>query len=737
MSFREEFPGLAVGWAVMFSALAAHAAPPPELDVPQWSDEFRQIAAEPGARITGQWSTSTAPYLRRPMRVAGVDHPCGSVWVRAGAKVGKTQISINAIMHCIDTAPRSIMVVCPKSDKVRDFDNKAWQPAVDATSRIALKIMAGKTRSKQSSTTRMKRFRGGFMTLANACVESELQSDDIGLLVFEEPSSYPADAGGRGPPIRQARARQDAWDDEAKEIGVGTPKFVGDCVISHEVEMRTQEKYYLPCPHCGALQLLIWENMTRVEGRPHFICQGEGCGALIGHEHKRWMLEQADLAERLGDRPGGWLACFEKRLEDGSVDPDSDNPAPPPVIQPEDWAYWLERRGPERGRMLEGRDPSFDAIWQAYSPFTNWGKIWEKFDEASTSRDPDDLVTFWQQVLARPFESAYERPDNANLYENRETAARIAQVERGRVPPWAWSLFGAADIQGDRIEWAAYAVGPGGPGADGAKSRRYARIDSGIIPIPPVDPRAWSELSLIERRTYEGEHCKPLGFDRFGVDTGGHHTNRAYLWCSGRPGVMALKGASGAKAVENLPIEAGTRRKARVNGRLVASVQLYLVGTHKVKKDVYFGLTQTLAGVELGEHLPGSITLEPTATEQDFEQLTAEVLLPADPAKKRKVEVWDLAKGRRNEQLDLAVYCHAMAWSFLPDQMTERDWAGLIAQRRAVADPKALPLETIWSPTGAQPPAVKPAQPAAAPAPAHPMREALLALARATKGSPP
>lgn len=731
MNLREQFPALALGWAVVFSALAAQATPAREQNNWQWADEHRQIAAESGARITGQWSTSTAPYLRRPMEVAGVDHPAASCWVCFAAKTGKTQIAVNALMHCIDTAPRSAMVVCPKADKVRDFDNKTWQPSVDATPKVAIKILAAKSRSGKGSIGRFKRFRGGFLSLANAGVESELQSDDIGLLIFEEPSSYPADAGGRGPPIRQARSRSDAWGDDAKEIGTGTPKFVGDCVVTAEVIARTNEQYYLPCPHCDAKQLLVWENMTRSEGRPYFICQGQDCGALIGHEEKRWMLDQADAGN------GGYLARFEKLLSDGSPDPETDNPPPPPVIAAEAWAGWVALRGPE-GSRLDGREPSFNAVWQAYSPFTTWARIFEKFDEASASGDPDDLVVFWQQVLGRAFEAAYDKPATKSLFDNREAAGRLAQLERGQIPPWAWALFGSCDVQGDRLEWAVWAVGPGGDGPDGAKSRRAARIDVGIIPIPPVDPRAWTELGQITQRKYEGPACRPIGFDRFGVDTGGHHTNRAYVFCAGRPNVMALKGASGVKSREALPIEAGTRRKAKVGRRVVAEVQLYLVGTHKVKKEVYYGLAQTLAGVEVGEHLPGSVTLEPTATENDFDQITAEVLLPKDKAKGRADETWEPLKGKRNEQLDLAVYALALAWSYLPDAMTQADWAALSAARRR--DPQTageLPLEAKWSgsvETAPPQPVADPVKPAAhavrGPEAEHP----LLRLARLNRG---
>lgn len=692
---RAQFSGLAVGWAVMLSAVAAHATPPVEQSVSAWSDEYRQIAAESGARITGKWRTGVAPYMRRPMDVCGVDHPAASVWVRWSAKTGKTQLFLNAGMHCIDTAPRSIMVVCASDQKQKDFEKEIFSPNIRATPRVGLKIMAVKAGAENSSTKYHKRFRGGFLKIVNAGSEGQLQQSDIGLLIFEEPSSYPADVGGRGSPIRQARGRTLAWGDDAKELGGGTPKFVGDCQVTEEVERRTHEKYYVPCPHCDAKQLLLWENMQHDGVRPFFLCQADACGKRIGHEHKLWMLEQADAGN------GGWLACFSHRREDGTPDLDHDNQPPPACIEADNWDYWLGRRGPEcQGALLDGRDPSFDGIWQAYSPFTTWSRIFVEFDEAASSGDPEALVTFWQQVLGLPFEAAYDRPATQRLFELREQAARIAGVERGKIPPWAWALFGAADVQGDRLEWAVWVAGPAGPGPEGAKGRRYARIDSGVIPVPPVDPRAWSELAEITKRTYEGPACRPLGFDRFAVDTGGHHTNKVYVFCSGRPNVMAVKGASGPRAKDAFPLEAGSRRKAKVGRQVVGEVQLYLVGTHKIKKDIYFGLAQTLAGVEMGEHLPGSVTLEGTATELDFQQMTSEVLLPPDLGKKppRKEEVWEPLKGVRNEQLDMAVYAYAVAWSFLPDVITENDWDRLIAgRRREPSRDGQLPLEGIWS----------------------------------------
>jgi hypothetical protein len=459
VSPRQQFPGLALGWAVALSSLAASAAPPRELTVSQWADDERHISPESGARITGRWKTSTAPYTRRPMDVGGVDHPCGSVWMRWAAKVGKTQVPLNVLGHMICTAPRASQVFCPTDGKRKDFVREIFEPTVRATPALNQRVLATRARSGEGSTTAFKRFRGGFLKIGNAGSEPELQQTDVGLIVFEEPSSYLSDVGGRGPPVRQARARMFAWADDAKEIGSGTPKFVGDCVVTAEVMRRTRELYYLPCPYCGARQVLKWENMERHDGRPYFRCLAETCARLIGHEHKRWMLDQADAGS------GGWLACFYHADKDGRPDEEHENQPPPEVILagPE-WDFWFTRRGPDVGTHLEGRDPSFDGIWQAYSPFTTWAKVFEAYDEAIRSGNPDDLVTFWQQVLGLPFEPAYEKPA-------RRPAGGASR--RGRAPGAAGDRPHAALGLGG-VRHSGHAGRPSGVGALCGRARRPA-----------------------------------------------------------------------------------------------------------------------------------------------------------------------------------------------------------------------------------------------------------------------
>ena len=667
--------GLPFGGSIVFGALG-QMKPAEELGVAEWADKYRVISEESGSPNAGQWETDRAPYLREPMECCGVDHPAPRVAIRGSAQGGKSEVLVNAALHCVDTAPRSIMVLTPSLSKAQAWNREKWEPTIEATERVRLKVMATTSRSKDESTTFHKRFRGGFLKIVTASSAKELQSSTIGLLILEEPTDYPADAGSRGDPIDQARHRLDAWGDDGKEIGASTPGEVGSCRISAMYEAGDQRKYFVPCPHCGDLHSLEWEAMLEDDGRPVFACPS--CGAFI---------EETALGGMLAG--GAWVKCF--------VSDDPDNPAPPRVISPDDLDDW-------RGRPSEGRYPSFH-FWQAYSPFSTWRKIRAEWREAK--EDPVKLKTFYQQVLAEPFEAARDKPSWEALRDAMEGPAlrRLGGVVRGEVPIWAAMLTGAADVQGDRIEWAVYAWGPEGRGA---------RIDNGIIPINPSDKRAWQELGRVRAYEYEGPHFESRPCDRFGVDSGGHHTQEAYRFCRAS-GVLALKGKP--NDPDAPPLSLGNKAKVRgENGRkIVGRVSLHLVGTHLLKASIYYGLHQALVSAENdGDVLePGALLLSPDSVEGDYKQITAEHIVE-DVVRGRRVSYWDKPKHQANEQLDLAVYAKALALSFGLDRLSAEGWSKLFAERAkdtALAD--ALPLERLM--LSAEPPAgdepVKPARP--------------------------
>lgn len=714
------FSHLVHGASIVFAAAAVAAAPPPDLTVSEWADANRVISAQSGAKFDGRWETDRTPYLREVMDCMGVNHPASRVAFRASAQVGKTQAMNNAIGHMIDTSPRGAVLMLPSLDKCLAYNREQWEPMLDGTECLKLKVLASRSRSERGSSSRHKEFRGGFLKIVSASTAKELQSTTAGMIILEEPTDYPTDTDGRGDPIDQLRHRMDAWGEDGKEIAASTTGDKGSCRISDMFEAGDQRLFYLPCRDCGDYSPLLFEHfrcdapaVPSDDPAPYFVrpC----CGG---------MMQQGDLAKALAG--GIWLPVFASE--------DEANPAPPLVVPADEAGSWSRR-----GR--EGRYPSFH-LWQAYSPFASWRGIWAQWQEGQ--KRPDKLRTFYQQVLAEPFEPAMDRPKADRIVELARHPAmqKLTGLRRGVIPPWAWLLTGAADVQVDRIEWAAWAWGPvsredfpsGGEIAPGVPAVNGACVDWGVISISPEDSRAWAELAILSNRFWPGEASRALTFDQFGVDTGGLYTNQSYQVAARHMGIKALKGSNNREAP---PLSLGSR--VRVGpGKLSGKVQLWLVGGHNLKRRVYHGLGQAFASVDMGadpgmmaaglrgsgKREPAALFLPPEIDEGFARQITAEYLTESISGGKRHL-VWERPKTQPNEQLDMAVYALSLATHAGLDRLTWDDWAKLAeARRRPAEDPSPAPLEAIWAGNGAVPepsvPSGEPGSPDPSPAPAIP-----------------
>src|SRR5690606_32516317 len=157
---------------------------------------------------------------------------------------------------------------------------------------------------------------------------------------------------------------------------------------------------------------------------------------------------------------------------------------------------------------------------------------------------------------------------------------------------------------------------------------------------------AWVELARVMAYEYEGPNCVPLRAERFGVDTGGHHTGHAYRFAH-RMGAQALKGKP--NDPDAPPLTIGNPGKVRdETGKVVARVPLHLVGTFLLKKRVYFGLHQAALTAESGELEPAALFLPPDSSDADYQQITAEYLVE-DVKRGRRVSSWECAKTQPNE----------------------------------------------------------------------------------------
>jgi phage terminase large subunit GpA-like protein len=644
------------GYAAFLLAIAASAKPAPALSVSEWAAQEREVAAESGSPYPGKWDNERVPYLVEVMDTCGMDHPARSVAILASAQSAKSEAVLNAIGHTICQNPVPILVMLPSLDEVSKYNAHKLQVAIDATPALRVRVKETVTRDETGSTTSFKRFRGGYLRIVNAGSSKALQMISAAYRVYEEPTGYPLDVDGRGDPISQADARSKAWKERGeKAILVGTPGTKGQCRVSAAYEASDQRRWYVPCPHCGAYQVLLPQNLHQVADKPPhgawFACAAAGC-----------VIEQADKAAMVAR--GAWIRTYASE--------DAANPAPPEHFPAADLARWVER-GPEH------RQPGF-AWWQAYSPFVSWDDT--VAERQAAEGDPRKLKVLWQQAYGEAWEEQGEAPDAERLLERRQ------KWQAGRIPAGVLFLTGAVDVQGDRLEWAVY-------GWD----RHLAgyHVARGVIEGDPNLAGPWQVLDELVTRRFQDAWGKTWPVDVWGVDSG-FLSQTVYRWAlrhahTGR--IRALDGRSGWK----LPA-IGTPKTIDVDwdGRKLGAVQLWPVGTWDLKSELYGKLRMTLKGPDDTGAWPRECMWFGESCDRGFfEQLTAEFLTDVERRSGYVEKAWVKIKGRRNEQHDLAVYALGLA-RHASDPLTDGDWAQLEQQRLGPAAEAQLDLAAIWAP---------------------------------------
>jgi phage terminase large subunit GpA-like protein len=244
--------------ALVFGAIAAGLAPDPVVTVSAWAEQSRQLSVAETPR-PGKWDNSQVPYLSEPMDCMSLSEPNREVIFLGSAQVAKTQAGINAFGTIACRTPAPMLTVLPTEGEVNKYVNLKLNPAIEATPELREKVDEQKSRDEKGSTTRLKRFPGGFNQIVGANSSAGLQMVSVRVLLLEEVSEYPFDVDERGDPVDLAIARTKAFTENRKIIYVSTPAIKGSCRITAKYEAGDQRRFYVPCPHCGAFQVLKFE----------------------------------------------------------------------------------------------------------------------------------------------------------------------------------------------------------------------------------------------------------------------------------------------------------------------------------------------------------------------------------------------------------------------------------------------------------------------------------------------
>jgi phage terminase large subunit GpA-like protein len=263
---------------------------PREMTVSEWADECRILdhnSAEPG-----QWHTGRTPYLRGIMDALR-DPLVEDITIMSSTQIGKTEAMLNMLGYAIDQDPAPAMWVHTIEADAKEFCSDRIQPMI----RLSPALSSQLTNDTDDITKRGITFRRMKLYIGWANSPAVLSSKRIRYLFLDETDKYPPFSGKEADPIKLSTERtRTFWN--RKIVKCSTPTLEQG-FINREYQKTDQRRYYVPCPHCGEYQVLVFPNIKfpKDEWDPEVI-QGqklaryecEKCDGIITDAMKQNML---------------------------------------------------------------------------------------------------------------------------------------------------------------------------------------------------------------------------------------------------------------------------------------------------------------------------------------------------------------------------------------------------------------------------------------------------------------
>lgn len=508
---------------ILFNQIKSKLLKPVEkTSVSDWSEKHLQLpqtSAEPGL-----WRRDRAPYQPGLMDAICEPH-VRRVTIMTSAQTGKSTICNAIIARYIDIDPCPIMFTQPTIQLAQRFSKEKLTPMISDIKVLSDKIIQAERNA--ASTILMKLFKGGLLSLSGANSPASLASMSIRLLLCDEIDKYPPSAGSEGDPVELAIQRTATfWNN--KVILVSTPSVKGASRIEDSYEKSDKRLYFLPCPHCGHKQHLIWERIEYPgkgtdEFKPdlgvYYIC--ESCETPIAESHKSKMVRQ-----------GEWIATAK-----------AENP---------------NHVGFHCNRLI--------------SPWVSWLDI--AYDFEASKNDPLQLQVFVNSSLGLPFErNLGESLDWEKLHQRSEASS----YQRGEIPEGVLIMTAGVDVQGDRLEVSIWGYGRG---------EQSWLIDHHLILGNPLEDEVWSQLVHVVSKSYQhplGGHIRA----RATCIDSGYLTQDVYVQVRRLKylNCFAIKGQAGSnKLFVNRPRHMDITYKGKVIER---GIQLYILGVDSGKEVLY------------------------------------------------------------------------------------------------------------------------------------------------------
>jgi len=595
-------------------------APPEDITVSQWAAKYRVLPKS--SAIPGVWSNRLVPYT------VGVMDAFNSPWVEritimASVQSSKTESVYNMLGYAVCQDPAPALVVMPTLNTMKRV-NRRIRKMLTVSPELGSHL-TGNPDDLQLHQITLDRMEIYFATAGS---EADLQNIEARYLIADETDEYPNTADGSDAVEKAIDRLTTYWNRKIMELSRPT---VPDGHITKSYEKSDRRKYWVPCPFCGAYQVLsFWQVKHQ--------------GAKLGEWPENRRNPEYIRASRVAR-----YECRHCRAE--IDDKDKAGMLARGKWAPGPWLPWETENQPDRMETEPAGMPSHVGFWWnvLYSPFKTFSEVAAQFFKVR--KDREKYRVYITQWLADPWQDIVES----------QPASYILQLRTRRpslvVPEDTLALTAGIDSQryGFWVVIRAWVLTQGG--ARESHKIRHGFVESfGELEKWLFDDVYRTEVSQIEHRVWTGF-----------IDTGGGLmgegeatlTEQVYNWLrrSGRGRIFGSKGSSkplnGSLWTRNI-IERYPSGKPLPGGLV-----LYRLDTAELKEFIFARIKNGLFHLDGGPDLSGEEGKIPEADRTYAAHLAAEV----KERRKGKI-VWTVQHGRANHLLDCEVMAAAAAEAF-------------------------------------------------------------------------
>ena len=612
--------------------------PDPNLTVSEWADAHRWLSSRASAE-PGRYRTARTPYLRGIMDALSPSHPAQRISFMKAAQVGATEAGNNWIGFVIHQAPGPMLAVQPTVELAKRNSRQRIDPLIDESPDLRERVKPARSRDA-GNTMLSKEFAGGILIMTGANSAVGLRSTPARYIFLDEVDAYPASADEEGDPVTLAEARTTTFSHRRKVFMVSTPTIRGISRIEREFEASDQRRYFVPCPHCGAMQWLQFERLRWHKGRPDtaaYHC--EGCETPIAEHHKTQMLEQ-----------GEWRATAV------SSDPHSIGFHISALYSPLGWKSWQQI-----AREWLAAQGSEEMLRAARN--TLLGETWVESGDA-----PE-----WQRLAERRESYSGVQIPVGGLF---LTAGVDVQKDRIEVDVWAWGR----GLESWLVDHIVISGGPDDPACwdklTALLSRTWVCANGAVMVIGKLAIDTGYEAAAVY------VWARKQGFEQVAPIKGLEGFNRATP-VSGPTFVDATIGGK--------RLRRGARLWSVATATFKTETYRFLRLERPSDEDRALGVVDA----------PGTVHLPDWIDTEWLKQLVAEQLVTVRNKRGYSHPEWQKMR-ERNEALDTRVYARAAAWIMGADRWDEATWRGL--EEQAGVETRLVPPITTTEPASPAPP---------------------------------